>query len=167
MKNCRSECPTNLAVEALGDRCSMLILRHIIFLGQRTYRALLNNSAEGISSNILADRLNTLCKTGMLTRTPDPNHRQRAILSLTEKSIALAPVLIEIGYWGASFLSTNPGLCIPATMLHEGGRELAEELMDDIRHLHLGHSRTSDGPLVLERVWQAMQQQALERRTAT
>ena len=88
----------------------------------------------------------------MLTRTPDPNHRQRAILSLTEKSIALAPVLIEIGYWGASFLSTNPGLCIPATMLHEGGRELAEELMDDIRHLHLGHSRTSDGPLVLERV---------------
>jgi hypothetical protein len=103
----------------------------------------------------------------MLTRTPDPNHRQRAILSLTEKSIALAPVLIEIGYWGASFLSTNPGLCIPATMLHEGGRELAEELMDDIRHLHLGHSRTSDGPLVLERVWQAMQQQALERRTAT
>jgi DNA-binding HxlR family transcriptional regulator len=46
MKNCRSECPTNLAVEALGDRCSMLILRHIIFLGQRTYRALLNNSAK-------------------------------------------------------------------------------------------------------------------------
>ena len=79
----------------------------------------------------------------MLTRTPDPNHRQRAILSLTEKSIALAPVLIEIGYWGASFLSTNPGLCIPATMLHEGGRELAEELMGDLRHLHLGHSRTA------------------------
>ena len=52
-------------------------------------------------------------------------------------------------------------------MLHEGGRELAEELMDGIRHLHLGHSRMSDGPLVLERVWQAMQQQALERRTAT
>ena len=47
MKNCRSECPTNLAVEALGDRWSMLILRNIIFLGQRTYRALLNNSAEG------------------------------------------------------------------------------------------------------------------------
>ena len=41
MKNCRSECPTNLAVEALGDRWSMLILRNIIFLGQRTYRALL------------------------------------------------------------------------------------------------------------------------------
>ena len=61
----------------------------------------------------------------------------------------------------ASFLSTNQDLYIPAKMLHEGGRTLAEELMHDLRHLHLGHPRTSDGPMVLERVWQAMQKQAL------
>ena len=51
---------------SLGDCWSILILRNILFLGQRTYLALLNNSEEGISNNILADRLKTLCETGRL-----------------------------------------------------------------------------------------------------
>ena len=166
MKNCRSECPTNMAVEALGDRWSILILRNIIFLGQRTYLSLLNNLEEGISSNILADRIKMLCETGMLTRTPDPNHRQRAFLSLTEKSIATAPILIEFGYWGANFLSSNTDACFLAKKLHEGGRELAEEFMDELRHQHLDHPRKHNGPMVLERLWEAFQQYLSEQPAA-
>src|SRR5271156_2949194 len=87
----RSGCPINLTLEVLGDRWSLLILRDMIFGGARRFRELLR-SQERIASNILADRLRTLVEAGLLTRSGDPSHKQKAIYSLTEKAIALVPV---------------------------------------------------------------------------
>ena len=87
----RSGCPINLSLEVFGDRWSLIVLRDVIFGGRRHFRELLTRSEEGIASNILADRLRRLAAAGMLTSAPDPAHRQRTILSLTEKSIALVP----------------------------------------------------------------------------
>jgi hypothetical protein len=53
----RSGCPINTAVEILGDRWSLIVLRDVIFGDRRYFRALLTGSIEGIASNILADRL--------------------------------------------------------------------------------------------------------------
>ena len=53
----RSGCPINLTLEMLGDRWSLIVIRDIMFGNRRYYRELLNNSEEGIASNILADRL--------------------------------------------------------------------------------------------------------------
>ena len=41
---------------------------------------------------------------GLLTRAPDPAHKQRAIYSLTEKSIALLPIIVQIGAWGSRWV---------------------------------------------------------------
>jgi DNA-binding HxlR family transcriptional regulator len=56
----RSGCPINLSLEVFGDRWSLIILRDMMFGGRRHFRVLLINSEEGISSNILADRLKML-----------------------------------------------------------------------------------------------------------
>jgi hypothetical protein len=64
----RSGCPINAAVEVLGDRWSLLVLRDVIFGDRRYFRALLTGSIEGIASNILADRLVRLVDAGILTR---------------------------------------------------------------------------------------------------
>lgn len=64
----RSGCPINAAVEVLGDRWSLLVLRDVIFGDRRHFRALLTGSIEGIASNILADRLVRLVEAGILTR---------------------------------------------------------------------------------------------------
>ena len=56
----RSGCPINLSLEVLGDKWSLLVIRDMMFGNRRHFRELLTKSEEGISSNILADRLKTL-----------------------------------------------------------------------------------------------------------
>ena len=60
----RSGCPINLSLEVLGDKWSLLIIRDMMFGDRRHFRELLNKSEEGISSNILSDRLKTLLRRG-------------------------------------------------------------------------------------------------------
>lgn len=146
----RSGCPINLATEALGDRWSMILLRDIMFGDQRTFRGLLNNSLEGIATNILGNRLKRLVAEGFLTTEADPNHKQRTIYSLTEKAIALLPALIALGAWGRRFLPVSPELAIRNQVLDEGGPALQGAFMDELRERHLGIPNKRSGPSVSE-----------------
>lgn len=146
----RSGCPINLTLEVLGDKWSLLVLRDMIFGGKRHFRELLR-SEEGISSNILADRLKLLVEQGMLTRSEDPSHRQKIIYSLTEKSIALVPVMAQIAAWGRRYLSVSEELSIRARLLEEGGPAMCEQFMHELRHEHLGEPLDDpDRPTVRE-----------------
>jgi DNA-binding HxlR family transcriptional regulator len=134
----RSACPINLSLEVFGDRWSLIILRDMIFGGRRHFRDILGHSLEGIASNILADRLKRLMAMGMLTKADDPTHKQKAIYSLTEMSIALVPVMAALGAWGSAWLPVSEELSIRARLLQRGGPALWEEFMDDLRREHLG-----------------------------
>ena len=109
----RSGCAINLTLEVLGDKWSLLIIRDMIFGNRRHFRELLTKSEEGISSNILADRLKTLVEQGVLTRTDDPTHKQKGIYSLTEKGIELLPVLAQMAGWGRKYLPVTEELSWP------------------------------------------------------
>jgi DNA-binding HxlR family transcriptional regulator len=95
----RSSCPISLSLEVFGDAWTLLILRDLMFGGKRRFRELLA-SDEGISSNVLADRLKMLVEEEILTRADDPTHKQKAVYSLTERGIELLPILVQIGAWG-------------------------------------------------------------------
>jgi DNA-binding HxlR family transcriptional regulator len=138
----RSGCPINLSLEVFGDRWSLLILRDMVFGDKRHFRELMR-SEEGIASNILSDRLKRLLEEGMVTKARDPTHRQKAIYSLTEKAIALVPVFAALGAWGNKYLPANEALSIRARMLEEGGTEMQERFMAELREEHLG--APSDG----------------------
>lgn len=133
----RSGCPINLSLEVFGDKWSLLILRDMVFGGKRHFRELLR-SQEGISTNILADRLKSLVELGMLTKADDPTHKQKAIYSLTEMSIALVPVFAHLGAWGRRWLPVSEELSIRAEVLEDGGPETWAQFMDELRHEHLG-----------------------------
>lgn len=133
----RSQCPLNLAVELLGDRWSLLILRDVMFAGRRHYRELLLGSDEGISTKLLADRLQALTAAGMLTRRPDPTHRQKAVYSLTERSIALLPALVQLGVWGHRQLDADDELSRTAERLDRGGPKAQRAFMAGLRRGHL------------------------------
>lgn len=135
----RSHCPVNLALEVFGDRWTLLVLRDVMFADKRHFRELLA-SDEGISTKVLADRLRMLTEGGLLTRTDDPTHRQKAVYSLTETSIALVPVFAAIGSWGSTYLPASEELSRYAAALDRGGRPLQEAFMDDLRETHLGPS---------------------------
>jgi DNA-binding HxlR family transcriptional regulator len=133
----RSGCPINLSLEIFGDRWTLLILRDVVFGGKRHFRELMR-SEEGIASNILSDRLKRLVAEGMLTRSPDPTHRQKAVYSLTEKAIGLVPVFAALGAWGRKYLSASEALSVRALVLEEGGPEMQERFMAELRREHLG-----------------------------
>jgi DNA-binding HxlR family transcriptional regulator len=136
----RSGCPINLSLEVLGDKWSLLIIRDMMFGDRRHFRALLTESEEGIASNILADRLKRLTELGMITSAPDPGHKQRIRLSLTEPAIQLVPLLAQMGAWGRRFTPATPELSIRARLLEEGGPAMWQAFMAELRSLHLGHA---------------------------
>jgi DNA-binding HxlR family transcriptional regulator len=123
-------------VEVFGDQWSLLVLRDIMFMNRRHFRELLTESLEGIASNILADRLQKLVKQGILVKSHDPSHKQKAIYSLTEKGIELLPLLIEMNAWGHKYLPASRlrGL---AQVLVAGGPKLSAEFMGELRETHL------------------------------
>jgi len=148
----RSGCPINLTLEVVGDKWSLLIIRDMMFGNRRHFRELLTKSDEGISSNILADRLKTLLDAGIITREDDPSHKQKGIYSLTEQGIELLPVLAQMAAWGYKYLPVSDELGIRAKLLSEGGPKMWAEFMDELRETHLGRVRRKKGPSVGERL---------------
>jgi DNA-binding HxlR family transcriptional regulator len=134
----RSGCPINLTLEMLGDRWSLIVIRDLMFGNRRHYRELLNQSEEGIASNILADRLKRLMAAGLVSRRDDASHKQKAIYSLTEPAIQLVPLLAQMGAWGRRHTPTSEELAIRAQLLEEGGPPMWEAFMAELRRIHLG-----------------------------
>ena len=66
-------CPISSALDVLGDKWSLLIVRDLIIHGTRTYSEF-PESPEHISTNILADSLSLLTSMGLIERT-DPTGR--------------------------------------------------------------------------------------------
>ncbi|MGH3674680.1 MAG: winged helix-turn-helix transcriptional regulator [Mycobacterium sp.] len=148
----RSGCPINVAVEVLGDRWSLVVLRDIIFKDLRHFRELQRDSEEGIASNILASRLRDLVAAGLLTRD-DVGAGRRATYSLTAAAIELVPVLAELAWWGLRHRPTDAPLRARAELLHHGGPEMWQEFMDELRERHLGIRKPDTrGPSVTERL---------------
>lgn len=107
----RSDCPINYALEFLGDKWSLLIIRDFVFEGKRFYKELLN-SKEGIATNVLSDRLKRLEKLEIIQSEVYEKQRTQKIYTLTEKGKDLIPVLTEIILWSAQHktgLNVHPG----------------------------------------------------------
>lgn len=148
----RSGSPITGAVEVLGDRWSLLVLRDVIFSDRRHFRALLTGSIEGIASNILADRLVRLVEAGILTRGTAARG-QRARYSLTEAGIQTLPVLYALGNWGLDWMPADDRLRMQQEMMRDAGASFIDDLMEELRTLHLDTPpRPRDGPSPLERL---------------
>ena len=132
----RSGCPINLGLEVFGDKWTLLIIRDMMFAGKRHFREFLA-SDEGISSNILADRLAMLVEAGILTRAGDPSHKLKAIYSLTEKGIDLLPIIAQISRWSRSYMPVDPLLAATGEARDKGGPGAVEAQMAALRAIHL------------------------------
>ena len=99
----RSVCPVCAALDVLGDKWTMLIIRDLIMHGPRTYSEFLE-SPEHISTNILANRLNLLVSLKLIERE-NPQHAARNnAYKLTESGAALRPILERLGRWAQKHL---------------------------------------------------------------
>ncbi len=90
-------CSVARSVAVIGDRWTLLILRDC-FLGVRRFEAF--ERRLGISRGIIAERLKTLVEEGVLRREPYQDRPVRHEYRLTEKGLALHPVIMAIVHWG-------------------------------------------------------------------
>ncbi len=149
----RSESPITAAVEVLGDRWTLLVLRDIIFSDRRYFRALLTGSIEGIASNILADRLKRLLDAGLLARGAITVRGQRARFSLTEAGIQTVPIISALGNWGLDWRTGSGELRACQQLMRDEGPAFVEELMDELRVRHLdAPPKAHAGPGPFERL---------------
>lgn len=104
----RSTCPLSCSLEVIGDRWTMLLLRDL-FIGKSRFSEFLT-SPEGISTNVLTDRLAMMEQSGLIEAIPYSLRPKRFEYSLTDKGEGLLPVLQELCRWGNRFL---PGTIVP------------------------------------------------------
>lgn len=98
----RSHCPISFALDIFGDKWTLLIVRDIVYAGKKTHGEFLK-SDERIATNILADRLAKLECQGIIVKKPDPKDKRREIFSLTERGLALIPLLLDLQSWSNLF----------------------------------------------------------------
>ncbi|MFT6583821.1 MAG: DNA-binding HxlR family transcriptional regulator [Alphaproteobacteria bacterium] len=101
-KKRQSGCPIAFGLDTFGDRWSLLVIREIMLKGNKTYGEFLE-ADEGISTNILADRLKHLESEGVIEKARDPDNQRSFIYTLTEKGRDLAPVMLEIISWAGKY----------------------------------------------------------------
>lgn len=94
----RSTCSLASSLDVIGDKWTLLIVRDLFF-GKKRYSEFLA-SKEGITTNILADRLQHLESAGLVGRRPYQDNPPRFEYYLTETGKTLGPVLRTIVSWG-------------------------------------------------------------------
>ncbi|MDQ0302235.1 winged helix-turn-helix transcriptional regulator [Ancylobacter polymorphus] len=95
----RSRCSIARALEIIGDRWTLLVIRDLMWHGKDTFLAL-QGSEERIPANLLAQRLKRLEALGILRREAYQQRPVRYRYLLTEEGLSLEPVLLELMAWG-------------------------------------------------------------------
>ena len=117
MKRYGQYCPVAHALDQVGDRWELLVVRELM-LGQRRYTDLAD-ALPGIGSNILASRLRDLESAGIVRKTKLPPPWAVTVYELTEHGRALEPVLRSLARWGARTLGApDPGDCWSMYAVH-------------------------------------------------
>ncbi len=111
MKNTfRCKCPITSALDIVGDKWSLVVIKQILFEGKSTFKDF-TESTESIATNILSTRLKMLEDFGIIEKQKLPTNRKTNIYTLTVKGLSLVPVLMELTFWSKQHIvEFNPGL---------------------------------------------------------
>jgi DNA-binding HxlR family transcriptional regulator len=93
----RSDCPLACTLDVVGDKWTLLVVRDLL-RGKSRFNEFLA-SPEGVTTNILADRLKRMEAEGLIRRELYQERPARHAYQLTEKGLALVPVIQEICRW--------------------------------------------------------------------
>jgi DNA-binding HxlR family transcriptional regulator len=104
VKSYNHYCAVAKALDAVGDRWTLLIVRELVSQGACRYTDLMSG-LPGIATNLLADRLAFLEENGIVWRESAPPPVAATLYHLTDAGADLKPVLDALGLWGVRFMS--------------------------------------------------------------
>ena len=106
----RCNCPITSALDIVGDRWTLVIIKQMLIEGKKTFKDF-SESEEAIATNILSSRLKMLEEFNIITKGKLPNNNKTNIYILTQKGLALTPVIVELCIWGdANMRDFQPGI---------------------------------------------------------
>jgi DNA-binding HxlR family transcriptional regulator len=103
MRSYGEYCSIAKALDVVGDRWTLLIVRELIIRGGCRYTDL-KDGLPGIATNLLADRIRELESAGLIRREDAPPPVATTLFHLTEAGAELLPVLNAIGRWGVRYM---------------------------------------------------------------
>ena len=127
----RSDCPISYALDFVGDKWSLLIIRDLSLEGKKFYKDFLH-SKEGIATNVLSDRLKKLEAADIIQWKTYEKLKTQKEYSLTSKGKALIPVLLEIIAWSAQY---DPELLAPPAFVQRIKSDRDQLIKDIMAHL--------------------------------
>ena len=115
-----NQCPIRFGLGVFGDHWSLLIIRDMMFRGHTRFQDFLD-ADEGISTNVLSDRLSRLETQQIISRKKDPSNGRQVIYQLTDKGKDLLPIMLTIFDWAEKYDSKT-----------RVSKELAERIRVDL-----------------------------------
>lgn len=94
----RCDCPFTSALDVLGDKWILVIVKQMLIEGKETFKDF-TDSEEAIATNILSSKLKLLEEVGIIIKTQRPNNKKTNLYLLTERGLALTPILVELASW--------------------------------------------------------------------
>lgn len=106
----RCDCPFTSALDVLGDKWILVIVKQMLIEGKETFKDF-TESQEAIATNILSTKLKFLEEVGIIMKTQRPENKKTNLYLMTEKGMALLPILVELAAWSDSNLrEIHPGI---------------------------------------------------------
>lgn len=107
VKSYRQLCSIARALDVIGDRWTLLIVRELLIGGTLRFGEV-QRGLPGIATNLLTQRLRDLETNGIITRERAPGTSGAPTYQLTDRGLALDGVLRELLRWGAPTVPDAP-----------------------------------------------------------
>lgn len=131
----RCDCPITSALDVLGDRWILVIVKQMLIEDAMTFKDFVDSS-EAIATNILTNKLKVLEDLGIVRKQKLPNNRKTNLYTLTESGLSLTPIIVELALWSDRYLrELNPAMVYnqATEMLRSDKQAFADHLQKNYR----------------------------------
>jgi DNA-binding HxlR family transcriptional regulator len=149
VRSYRQYCALAKALDLIGDRWTLLIVRELLLRGALRYTDL-QTGLPGIATNLLADRLRDLEAAGLVRREAAPPPVATTLFHLTPRGAELGPAVLAIARWGEELIAErdeHDAFC-PHWLSLQAKLHLADQAPD--RPPVAIELRAGDAPLTIE-----------------
>lgn len=108
MRSYAQYCAVARALDVVGDRWALLVVRELLLRRRCRYKDL-QDGLPGISTNVLTERLRDLVDAGVVRRVDPSPPIATPLYELTSRGTELAPVLHSLGTWGIALMAAPQG----------------------------------------------------------
>ena len=98
MKNFRCDCPITSAIDIIGDKWVLVLVKQMLFEEKQTFKDF-TESNEAIATNILTTKLKLLTELEIVKKSKLPHNKKSIYYHLTDRGLSLTSIIVELALW--------------------------------------------------------------------